>query len=304
MFKKIYYSIRFRRNKFKQNRINRLNENRIKKFVSNGKVPWSVGYNEFKEKSINEALNSYQIVQTFRDKKLQLGFGLNLDERIVEYPWIYSKLFSIAGSQEKLSYKNLLDAGSTFNFEYIVNSFKLKDLETTIFTFHPENNCFWKQGISYVFGDLRLLPFKNDYFEVIVSHSTIEHIDMDNSIYGYNEGRSQGEKSYEYLKAILEMLRVLKHNGKLLITFPYGKYEYHGFFQQFDKEMLQKILDILKLHGSYNLDFFKYEKSGWRFAEQTELAMVESYNPHTGKGKSNDGAAHCRSICCIEFVKN
>jgi hypothetical protein len=96
----------------------------------------------------------------------------------------------------------------------------------------------------------------------------------------------------------------VKPNGKLLLTFPFGKYEYHGFFQQFDSEMFDKILNLLENSGIVKTDFLKYEKAGWRFAQKDELLLVESFNPHTGKGKGNDGAAHCRSIACVEFIKN
>jgi SAM-dependent methyltransferase len=196
-----------------------------------------------------------------------------------------------------------LDAGSTFNFDFIVDHPIISQKQLTIFTYFPEENCFFKKRISYVFGDLRNICFKDSLFDEIVCQSTIEHIDMDNSIYGYSGQQTIGHKSYEYLKAVAELIRALKPNGKLLLTFPFGKYEYHGFFQQFDEEMLQRILELFDGNGSYNLDFFKYEKEGWRFADRSELHAIQSYNPHTGIGKLDDGAAHCRSIACIEFIK-
>lgn len=270
-------------------------EEKIAEYIRNGRVPWSEGYEEYKYKLIGENINSENSLSFFREKQLPQGYALGVDERSVEYPWIFSKI-----SDNK---KTMLDAGSTFNFNFIVEHPVIKNKELTIYTYFPEKNCFFKNRINYVFGDLRNMYFKNETFEEIVSQSTIEHIDMDNSIYGYDEKHTV-EKSYEYLKAVEEMIRVLKKGGKLLITFPFGKYENHGFFQQFDQEMLSKILDLFKGIGRTETDYFKYEKTGWRFAGSSELAEVESYNPHTGKGKGNDGAAHCRSVACIEFVKN
>ena len=270
-------------------------EEKIASYVRNGRIPWSEGYEEYKYKLITENINSESSLSVFRSKKLTNGYGIGVDERSVEYPWIFSKI-----SSDK---KIMLDAGSTLNFNFIADHPVIKNKELTIYTFFPEKNCFYKNRINYVFGDLRNMFFKDETFEEIVSQSTIEHIDMDNSIYGYDEKHTE-KKSFEYLVAVAEMIRVLKKGGKLMITFPYGKYENHGFFQQFDQEMLSKILDLFMGKGKTEVDYFKYEKEGWRFAEQSELSEVASYNPHTGKGKGNDGAAHCRSIACIEFVKN
>jgi len=269
---------------------------RINSYLNSGRVPWSDGYAEFKYKSIKDIIYSEESLSPFIQKQLPLNFGIGLDERVIEYPWIFSKISKS---------KNLvLDAGSTFNFDFIVNHPIIKNKELTIYTFFPEDDCFFKNRISYVFGDLREMYFKDAAFDEIISQSTIEHIGMDNSIYGYEERNIATVKSYDYLKAVKEMERILKPAGKLLITFPFGKHEHHGFFQQFDEEMLDKILGLLSNNGSLNTDFFKYERTGWRFASKPELAEVVSYNPHTGKGKLDDGAAHCRSVACIEFVKN
>ena len=89
----------------------------------------------------------------------------------------------------------------------------------------------------------------------------------------------------------------------LLLTFPYGKFENHGFFQQFDNEMLQKLLVLLNNLGKTEIDFFLYTVEGWTWSDEKKTSSTESYNPHTGKGKGNDGAAHCRGICCIKFLK-
>ena len=100
------------------------------------------------------------------------------------------------------------------------------------------------------------------------------------------------------------MIRVLKRKGTLLVTFPYGKFENHGFFQQFDNEMLDRILNIFKSFGSCNVTFFEYKKDSWNFTNKEDLVDVVSYNPHTGQGKLEDGAAHCRSVACLHFIKS
>lgn len=266
-------------------------------YLKNGMQPWSKGYVAYKNEVIYKTINNYKLISEFVNGRLPKDFGFKIDERIIEYLWIFSKL-----SKEDCS---VLDAGSTFNFDFIVNHKFVKGKDLTIFTYTPEENSYYKKKISYVYGDLRALPFKDNLFDVIVSQSTIEHIDMDNSIYGYNidHHNDAKEKSFDFLLAIAEMVRVLRNKGKLLITVPYGKFENHGFFQQFDKEMLQRLTKEFQSNGEFSLDFFKYEKDGWRYAKQDELENVVSYNPHSGKGKQDDNAAHCRSIVCIQFNK-
>jgi SAM-dependent methyltransferase len=278
---------------------NKLKANRIKKYLQNQQVPWSEGYQDFKQQTIEKNINDNSLLNQLSNKKLPNNYGFRLDERIVEYAWIFAHL-----KKEKTIF---LDAGSTFNFDYLLNHPIIQNKEKYIYTYYPETPSFYEKRISYIYGDLRELPFKNDYFEEIVCQSTIEHIDMNNSIYGYDLAPIQKEitqKSYEYLKVISEIIRVLKPNGTLLLTFPYGKFENHGFFQQLDKEMLDRILEEFAKYGIYQNTFFNYLSTGWVFSTQIDCDNAESYNPHTGNGKKEDGAAHSRAICCINFTKN
>lgn len=269
----------------------------IAEFLESGSVPWSDGYNEYKWDYIEKALANKELKDEIRNKVLPLKFGIGIDERCVEYPWIFSRLSE--------TQSRLLDAGSTFNFKEIVEQETIKNKDLMITTYFPESNSFNKNRVSYVFADLRELPFRSGWFDEIVCQSTIEHIAMDNSIYGYSpEGKLDETKNYEYLKVISELIRVLKVGGKMLVTFPYGVFENHGFFQQFDREMLEKIEEQLKGFGKYKIDYFLYKKCGWSFVGQSECDSSRSFNPHTGRGKGDDGAAHCRGICCIEFIKD
>jgi SAM-dependent methyltransferase len=271
---------------------------RIKEYIRNGREPWSTGYHEYKWSQIETTIEQNDFKYAIEKGRLNSGFGIGLDERIVEYPWIFSNL--------NHEVTNILDAGSTFNFKPIVNIVSKYCQHLTIFTYYPENENYLNKRISYVFGDLRKLPFRDCWFEQIVCQSTIEHIAMDNSIYGYKESRQQNspDKNYEYLQSISELVRVLKIGGQLLLTFPYGKFENHSFFQQFDHEMTEKLIAVLFAEGRVEINFFKYDKTGWNTAMRNECDQAISFNPHTGKGKGDDGAAHCRSICCVKFIKS
>ena len=282
---------------FFDKQINNVPTQSIAEFVKNGKIPWSRGYHEYKWSHIEKGITNEQLLQGIRKNTLPVGYGKGIDERVVEYPWIIANL--------KDDTNSFLDAGSTFNFEQILKISSLKQKDKYIYTFYPETNNYSKDRISYIYGDLRNLPFKNHFFQTVVCQSTLEHIDMDNSMYGYElgHGKNNGAKSYDYLFVVKELERVTKQNGKILLTFPYGVFENHGFFQQLDKEMVQKIIDILSETCICKKQFVTYEEMGWKFANEDDCKNAISYNPHTGAGKGSDGAAHSRAICLIEALK-
>uniref|UniRef100_UPI004047EE5B methyltransferase domain-containing protein n=1 Tax=Algoriphagus sp. TaxID=1872435 RepID=UPI004047EE5B len=285
-------------NQYKNWNISNISNKNIKTYLASDRIPWSVGYTDFKRESIKKVISDPELQVSFIRNKLLPNFGYRLDERIVEYGWLFSNL--IKGKT------TFLDAGSTFNFEYMIEHSVMKEKDIYIYTYYPEEQSYVANRISYNFGDLRDLPYKDNLFDEIVCQSTLEHIDMDNSMYGYDLKSNLNvelNKSYEYIKVIEELLRVLKNNGQLLLTFPFGKFENHGFFQQFDSEMLGKIIDKIKDFGNYEYCFFKYLPEGWIIASQENCSDSESFNPHTQIGKKEDFAAHSRAICCIKFIK-
>jgi ubiquinone/menaquinone biosynthesis C-methylase UbiE len=74
---------------------------------------------------------------------------------------------------------------------------------------HPPN-------LKFIRGDIRHTNFPSNFFDRVIAVSTIEHIGLGH--YG-EEFDERGDE-----KAIKEAIRILKPNGKLLATPPYGKY--------------------------------------------------------------------------------
>jgi SAM-dependent methyltransferase len=261
------------------------------------RIPHSLGYNTYKWNFIDKVISDKQILEKFKNKSIPTNFGISLDERVVEYPWIFSNINNTG--------QKVLDAGSTFNFESIVKHTFFVNKKLHIYTFFPELKNFPSNNVIYSYGDLRSMPYENNSFDIVVSHSTIEHIDMDNSIYGYNLKFNEDiqVQSYEYLKAVSEFERVLVKGGQLLMTFPFGKFKNYGFFQQFDLEMVNRIEEYLSTNGHFEVEYIMYTLNGWQFSNAEECKELLSFNPHTGDGRGNDNAAHCRGICCIKWRK-
>jgi hypothetical protein len=57
-------------------------------YLAGGKRPMSTGYGVYKEDRIAEILAA----GGFDPERLGPGYGLGLDERVVEHPWLFSRL--------------------------------------------------------------------------------------------------------------------------------------------------------------------------------------------------------------------
>lgn len=265
--------------------------------------PWGHGYFTFKFQYIKKAINNHEVIKKFKNSEfLPERYGYAIDERVVEYPWVLSRIPSSNGG-------NLLDAGSVLNFKEILEFPALKNKKINIVNLNLESNCFLQKGISYVLGDIRHLPFKDNYFDYITCISTLEHIGMDNTLYT-KDVRYKEEKKFDFEKAVLELKRVLKKDGNLFITVPFGKYENFGRFQQFDSKLINRILEILQ-SKQHQVSYYKYTEEGWNISYEISCKNSEYFDVYKTKyfdkksslGFNTDCAAASRAIACFELIK-
>jgi len=114
-------------------------------------------------------------------------------------------------------------------------------------------------------------PFEDQTFDLIWCISSLEHVGMDNS--AYVEGDAAGEATPE--AALSEMVRVLRPKGTLLITVPYGRYEDHGWFRNFDETRLRRLLDPVRRRVAIRELYFEHTPaSGWKSTEPGRLRTV------------------------------
>jgi SAM-dependent methyltransferase len=76
-------------------------------------------------------------------------------------------------------------------------------------------------GLEGVVADVRDLPFDDDRFEVAFCISTLEHIGLDNTLYGVDAARDEDGQE----RALRELRRVLRPDGRLLVTVPAGEHQ-------------------------------------------------------------------------------
>jgi len=260
-------------------------------FLLKGMVPWSRGYAEYKTRNIKQALAN----NPFHYISFPSNYGFRLDERIVEYPWFFSRL-------PEDSFGKLLDAGSVLNFDFILNHKSMKNKNIFISTLAPESNCFWNDGISYVYEDLRESCFKDKYFNWIVSLSTVEHIGLDNTFLYTGDSAKHEDNKFSYLGAISELKRILKDDGKLYLSFPFGRYKNHGWFQVFDAPMVDKLIEKFS-PSSFKEFYFKYEPTGWCVSTRDDSSEATYFDIHSKKIFDEDFAAASRAIVCLEMTK-
>jgi SAM-dependent methyltransferase len=112
----------------------------------------------------------------------------------------------------------------------------------------------------------------SNYFDQIWCISALEHFGMDNSNYSSAIEQDSSADS----KALVEMLRIIKPGGKLLISVPFGKFEDHGWLKNYDRDSWQSLLDIARKGGVKVKEYYFRHTfgNGWRIARIDELQFV------------------------------
>ena len=252
--------------------------------------PWSPGYLEAKECFLMGAIKNSSILKIFQDgKQLPLNYGQFFDERTIELPWFLAKLRKLSDGKML----NLLDAGSACNHIFYLPFLKNYS-NLTIITFAPENVCENKCGISYTYGDIRDMPYRENLFDAVVSISTIEHIGMNNE--SFKKGTNENNIN-DLFVAIVEIHRVLKPGGMFFMSVPFGKYSNYGTFQQFDSELLDKCRNVFAPSEAEEY-FYRYNPAGWQLVQEEDCANV-NYTTAPVEG----GAAAAGAVVCCSWRK-
>jgi SAM-dependent methyltransferase len=178
------------------------------------------------------------------------------DERVVEIPWVLARL--AAGKVLEVGYAfaepayiaALIDAAPA----------KLVGVDLA------EADV---PGFETVRADVRDLPFRDDDFDQILLVSTLEHVGADNERYGLDaEPDRSGMEA-----ALRELRRVLKPDGRLLVTVPVGEPEDYGWFRQEDVRGWTRLFT----HAGFFVEeqeIYALGDEGWRAAPTFDSAGV------------------------------
>ncbi len=272
-------------------------------YLHSDRRPWRTGYGVYRARYLAQITHDESMLEIFRkSESLPDRYGYRLDARMVEIPWALSHLAIREG--------RLLDAGSSLNSTAVLDSPALAPYKITIATLAPESACYWQMGVSYTYGDLRQLDFRDGWFDAVICISTIEHVGMDNTRYAASTRAAQAGSSMDFVVAVKELKRVLKMGGALLITFPFGEYEDHGWFQQFDSARVNTLIDSFR-PMRVSEAVFRYEPDGWKLSNRAACTHCRFFDVRTSKyfdhsstiGYPADFAAGERAVMCLELIK-
>jgi SAM-dependent methyltransferase len=254
-------------------------------------VPWTFDYLDRHTRFLTTMLDAPEAVDLFRRRaQLPDGYGIGLDERVVEYPWVFSHG----------PFGRLLDAGSVLNHEHVLDRFLPLADELTITTLAPEDWSFTERGVSYDYSDMRDLPFRDGLFDSVICISTLEHVGMDNRGYGSETGREADPRA-EAWAALRELRRVLRPGGTALVTVPYGRREDHVWLRQLDRAEVTELVAAFEPAES-EVTVYAYACDGWQLSDLA-AAAGSGYRDFTRDPTPvDDLAAAARAIACLRLV--
>jgi SAM-dependent methyltransferase len=183
---------------------------------------------------VHELASSIEFVRVRElDDAVELGLGARArgerlrwlqatggtDERVVELPWVLSRLQ--AGGR-------VLEVGYAFAEPAYLGALLRSGVELV----GVDRAAVDVRGMETVVADARDLPFADDTFDQVLLVSTLEHIGADNSFYGLEPEPEDGVEPR--LSALRSLRRVLRGDGSLLATVPLGEPEDYGWFRQED----------------------------------------------------------------------
>jgi SAM-dependent methyltransferase len=200
-----------------------------------------------------------------------------VSERVVEVPWVLSRylgehrVVDVGTSNAPPVYRELLAALSVPEVISV-------DLVS------PDERRF-----SWVRGDLRALPLIDASVDLMFCISTLEHVGRANERYGVTGRRDSGGD----LDALIEIARVLRPGGRLLVTVPFGLREDHGWFVQYDAASWDALVEASKLRPDEEGCYLLSTQRGWQRVKRSR-ARRTAYS---------DGAVGARAVLCASLIR-
>jgi SAM-dependent methyltransferase len=168
------------------------------------------------------------------------------DERVVEIPWVLSRLRPEG---------RVLEVGYAFAEPAYLAALLRSGVELVGVDLATRD----VEGMEAVEADVRELPFEDGSFDQVLLVSTLEHVGADNSVYGLEAESDSASRA----RALRELRRVLRPDGALLVTVPLGEPGDHGWFRQEDERGWTR----LYARGGFfveEIEAYELTPEGWR----------------------------------------
>ncbi|HEX2427330.1 MAG TPA: methyltransferase domain-containing protein [Gaiellaceae bacterium] len=178
------------------------------------------------------------------------------DERVVEIPWVLSRLRTTG---------RVLEVG----YAYAEPAYLAGLLRSGVDLVGVDLATREVGQLETVEADVRVLPFPDRSFDQVLLVSTLEHVGADNTVYGLDAERDEGARP----AALRELARVLVREGSLLVTVPLGEPGDHGWFRQEDERGWTSLFARAGLFVE-ELEAYELGTDGWRAAPSFDPAGV------------------------------
>jgi SAM-dependent methyltransferase len=178
------------------------------------------------------------------------------DERVIEIPWVLSRLRTTG---------RVLEVG----YAYAEPAYLAGLLRSGVDLVGVDLATRDVGQLETVEADVRDLPFPDRSFDQVLLVSTLEHVGADNTVYGLEAESDEGARE----AALRELSRLLVRDGSLLVTVPLGEPGDHGWFRQEDERGWTSLFARAGLFVE-ELEAYELGADGWRAAPSFDPAGV------------------------------
>jgi SAM-dependent methyltransferase len=202
-------------------------------------------------------------------------------ERDIEIPWALSRYNGGA---------RVLEVGCSFaseNPEYIegLKALRIPELHGIDISSVPAPTFIKRTA------DIRSSDYPSDFFDMVLCISTLEHLGRDNARHYLPIAEIQTAAGGQDVAALAEMLRITRPGGTLIVTVPYGRFEDHGWFVNYDAANIERLFRGI---GRRHEEYFRFTPSRWVRCRADELAAI---------GYGENGAPAAAGLACFEIEK-
>jgi 2-polyprenyl-3-methyl-5-hydroxy-6-metoxy-1,4-benzoquinol methylase len=198
------------------------------------------------------------------------------DERVVEYPYVFRRLRPLNPHTMKVLDVGCLDsrlAEALFQMGYEVTGIDIRE--------YPDKHSF-----KFVKDDIRKTDFSPDFFDQITCISTIEHV-------GLNAYGNKGLEPNGDLTAMIEIHRILRPNGNLIVTVPFGCHKNDYWIRYYNRETVRALTrPFTVLEAVFYKKHINVSPSVW-----TECSIGDAAKMGIGSG------AVPLAVCCMTLTK-
>jgi SAM-dependent methyltransferase len=195
------------------------------------------------------------------------------DERVVEIPWVLSRL---------VAQGRVLEIGYAFAEPAYVAALLRSGVELVGLDLAERD----VDGMERITADVRATPLPDRSVDQVLLVSTLEHVGADNTGYGLPVEDDPGSRT----SALRDLARILRPGGSLLVTVPLGAPGDHGWFRLDDVRGWTGLFTSAGLFVEEQ-EAYELTDEGWRAAPAFEADGV-------GYGERGPAAS---AVLCTEL---